>query len=39
VDRVEYWHIDDTYEAPPELALAEIEEQVALLLHHLSSLT
>ena len=37
VDRVEYWHIDDTYDAPPKLALAQIEEQVVLLLRHLSS--
>jgi protein-tyrosine phosphatase len=35
--RVHYWHIDDLEDAPPQQALAEIEEQVVALLQHLSA--
>jgi protein-tyrosine phosphatase len=35
-DQVEYWHIDDLEDAPPEQALAEIEQQVLELFRILS---
>jgi protein-tyrosine phosphatase len=37
-ERVEYWHIHDLEDAPPELALAEIEEEMKSLLHILADL-
>jgi protein-tyrosine phosphatase len=36
VKRVEYWHIDDLEDAPPEQALAQVEHQVICLLRRLS---
>lgn len=36
VDQVEYWHVDDLEDAPPEQALAEIEQQVLALFRALS---